>query len=85
MGQKGGHGEGLEGESLGDLSPTYAFPSVSSGLTMAPSAFPQGKQIDKGVAWGWGKRIYEYIPPNTKYIHPGWLLQPGAEGPHFLQ
>lgn len=28
MGQEGGHGEGLEGESLGDLSPTYTFLSV---------------------------------------------------------
>lgn len=33
MGQEGWHGAGLEGESLGDLSPTCSFLSVLSALT----------------------------------------------------
>lgn len=59
------------------------MPSFLSTNHGPPSAFPQGKQIDKGVAWAWGKRIHEHIPPNTKYVHPRWLLQPRAEGPPF--
>lgn len=43
MGQEGWHGAGLEGESLGDLSPTCSFLSVLSALT------------NGGGVGGWGQ------------------------------
>jgi hypothetical protein len=42
MGQDGWHGEGLEGETLGHLSLTYAFLSALPGLTMASLNFEKG-------------------------------------------
>lgn len=42
MGQEGWHGEGLEGETLGRMSPTYASLSALSGLTMVSLNFEKG-------------------------------------------
>lgn len=44
MGQDGWHGEGLEGETLGHLSLTYAFLSALPGLTMASLNFEKGNR-----------------------------------------
>lgn len=75
MGQEGGPGEGLEGESLGDLSPTYACLSVLPGLTRPTSAFPQGEQIDRG-----GENVFM----NTSHLIQNTYIL-GQRGPHFLQ
>lgn len=54
MGQEGWCGEGLEGETLGRMSPTYASLSALSGLTMVSLNFEKGSKggrVEIHVSW----------------------------------